>query len=353
MSVKSANGFGKPFGGVAVRLYRARISESSGHDFRSSKNHFGVLSEVPVFLKYACFAVNSLGTHPVQISVIFMLKFELLKEKNVRDCLGSGCAECVLRKTYAAEEIRLSGQLTAERIIVLIHSSGGSDKRHYSAGLQLVDGFCKEIIVDKVFVIFRVVWLEIPERHVSDNHIECSVFELGTLKSTVLYFRFWVEFLCYSGGQAVEFNAVQTAVFRHFRREIPEEITRSHCRVEDLAAGKSHVFKRRINALYDVRLGVKSGECAFTGGGIFLVREQIFQLGVFAAPVLLTAVECVRNAAPAAVMSKYVLLLGGRMAVFGFDLLQCFYGCNIGGVFCFRTGGVCEIFGETVIANRR
>ena len=52
-------------------------------------------------------------------------------------------------------------------------------------------------------------------------------------------------------------------------------------------------------------------------------------------------------------MSKYVLLLGGRMAVFGFDLLQCFYGCNIGGVFCFRTGGVCEIFGEAVVANRR
>ena len=139
MSVKSANGFGKPFGGVAVRLYRARISESSRNDFRSSKHHFRVLPEVPVFLKYACFAVNSLGTHPVQISVIFMLKFELLKEKNVRDCLGSGCAECVLREPYTAEEIRLSGQLTAERIIVLVHSSGRGDERHYSAGLQLVD----------------------------------------------------------------------------------------------------------------------------------------------------------------------------------------------------------------------
>ena len=139
MPVKSANGFGKPFVGVSVRLYRACISESSRHDFRSSKNHFGVLSEVPVFLKYACFAVNSLGTHPVQISVILMLKFELLKEKNIRDCLRSGCAECVLREPYTAEKIRLASQLTAERIIVLIHSSCGSDKRHYSAGLQLVD----------------------------------------------------------------------------------------------------------------------------------------------------------------------------------------------------------------------
>ena len=137
--MKPADGFGKPFGGIAVRLYRARISESSGHDFRSSEDHFGVLSEVPVFLKYACFAVNSLGTHPIQISVIFMLKFEFLKEKNIRDRLRSGCAECVLREPYAAEEIRFSGQLTAERIIVLIHSSGGSDKRHYSAGFQLVD----------------------------------------------------------------------------------------------------------------------------------------------------------------------------------------------------------------------
>ena len=68
-----------------------------------------------------------------------MLKFELLKEKDIRDCLRSGCAECVLRKPYAAEKISLASQLTAERIIVLIHSSGGGDKRHYSTVLQLVD----------------------------------------------------------------------------------------------------------------------------------------------------------------------------------------------------------------------
>ena len=245
-----------------------------------------------------------------------MLKFRFLKEKNIRDCLRSGCTECVLREPYAAKEIRFSGQFTAERIIVFVHSSGGGDKRHYSAGFQLVDGFCKEIIVDKVFVVFRVVGLEIPERHVSDNYIKCAVFELCTLKSTVLYFRFGVEFLCDTGGQAVEFNTVQTAVLRHFRREIPEEIPCSHCRVEYLAAGKSHVFKRRVNALYYVRLSVKCGERTFAGGRIFLFREQVFQLCVFTAPVLFSAVECVCNAAPAAVMSKYVLLLGGCMAVF-------------------------------------
>lgn len=154
-----------------------------------------------------------------------MLKFRFLKEKNIRDRLRSGCTECVLREPYAAKEIRFSGQITAERIIVLIHSSCGGDKRHYSAGLQLVYGFGEEIIVDKIFVIFRVVWLEIPERHVPNNHIECAVFELCTLKSTVLYFRFGVEFLCDTGGQAVEFNAVQMAVLCHFRREIPEEVS--------------------------------------------------------------------------------------------------------------------------------
>lgn len=110
MTVKSANGFGKPFCGVSVRLYRARVPESSRNDFRSSKHHFRVLPEVPVFLKYACFSVNSLGAHPVRIAVIFMLKFEFLKEKDVRYCLRSGCAECVLREPYAAEEIRFSSQ---------------------------------------------------------------------------------------------------------------------------------------------------------------------------------------------------------------------------------------------------
>ena len=124
MPVKSANSFRESFGGVAVRLYRARISESSRHDFRSSKHHFGILPEVAIFLKYACFAVNSLGAHPIRIAVILMLKFEFLKEKNIRDRLRSGCAECVLREPYAADKIRFSGQLPSERIIVLIHSSG-------------------------------------------------------------------------------------------------------------------------------------------------------------------------------------------------------------------------------------
>ena len=62
--------------------------------------------------------------------------------------------------------------------------------------------------MDKVFVVFRVVGLEIPERNVSDNYIKCAVYELCALKSTVLYFRFRVEFLCDTCGQAVEFNAV-------------------------------------------------------------------------------------------------------------------------------------------------
>ena len=39
--------------------------------------------------------------------------------------------------------------------------------------------------------------------------------------------------------------------------------------------------------------------------------------------------------------------------MFGFDLFQRFYGCNVGGVFCFRTGGVCEIVGEAVVFRRR
>ena len=43
-----------------------------------------------------------------------MLKFEFLKEKNIRDCLCSGCAECVFREPYAAEKISLASQFTAE-----------------------------------------------------------------------------------------------------------------------------------------------------------------------------------------------------------------------------------------------
>ena len=114
MSVKSANGFGKPFGGFAVRLYRARVSVSPRNDFRSSKHHFGILPEVPIFMEYTRTLKNAVRFYPVQLTVMIMLKFRFLKEKNICDRLSSGCAECVLREPYATEEIRFSGQLTAE-----------------------------------------------------------------------------------------------------------------------------------------------------------------------------------------------------------------------------------------------
>ena len=98
-----------------------------------------MLVKITVFVKYTSALKKTEGLYPVLLPVVSMIKYRFLKEKNIRDRLRSGCAECVLREPYAAEEIRFSGQLTAERIIVLIHSSGGSDKRHYSAGFQLVD----------------------------------------------------------------------------------------------------------------------------------------------------------------------------------------------------------------------
>ena len=90
-------------------------------------------------MEYTRTLKNAVRFYPVQLTVMIMFKFRFLKEKNICDRLSSGCAECVLRESYAAEKIRFSGQLTAERIIVLVHSSGGGDERHYSAGLQLVD----------------------------------------------------------------------------------------------------------------------------------------------------------------------------------------------------------------------
>ena len=74
---------------------------------------------------------------------------------------------------------------------------------------------------------------------------------------------------------------------------------------------------------------------AGTGGGVFNLREQFFQLGVLGRPIFLVGVISVCQTAPAHILRKHLLLLGGGTPVLLFQLEQGTDGFDVPGEFLF------------------
>ncbi len=77
-------------------------------------------------------------------------------------------------------------------------------------------------------------------------------------------------------------------------------------------------------------MGVQSGSA---GGGILLFGEQPFQLGVLGRPVFLVGVKGICKTAPAYILRKHLLLLGGGTAMLLLQSEQGPDGFNIAGEF--------------------
>ena len=77
-------------------------------------------------------------------------------------------------------------------------------------------------------------------------------------------------------------------------------------------------------------MGVQSRSAS---GGVFILREQFFQLGVLGRPIFLVGVKSVCQTAPAHILGKHLLLLGGGTPVLLFQLEQGTDGFDIPGIF--------------------
>ena len=77
-------------------------------------------------------------------------------------------------------------------------------------------------------------------------------------------------------------------------------------------------------------MGIQSGSA---GGGILLLGEQPFQFGVFLCPTVFTGVKDICKTAPAYILRKHLLLLGGGTAMLLLQSAQGLDGFNIAGEF--------------------
>jgi len=181
-----------------------------------------------------------------------------------------------------------------------------------------------------MLVVAPVNDLDISKRHIA----HCCV------KKAVRYLRLFIAgdsdpavLIKLSGdaaGNTVEFHAVDLAI-PHAVRQHSHKVANAAGRLQQVAAFQAHLCQRLIDGVDENGRGIKSGQAAGTGGGIFLLGEQRFQLGV---PAVLF-IEAVGKAAPAHIAGKGFLFLRRCQTVFLLDPLQGTDGGRIGRIlFC-------------------
>ena len=90
-----------------------------------------------------------------------------------------------------------------------------------------------------------------------------------------------------------------------------------------------------VNATDHGGAGIVGVQSRSASGGVFILREQSFQLGVLGRPIFLVGVKSVCQTAPAHILRKHLLLLGGGTPVLLFQLEQGSDGFNVPGVLLF------------------
>ena len=168
-----------------------------------------------------------------------------------------------------------------------------------------------------MLVVAPVNDLDISKRHIA----HCCV------KKAVRYLRLFIAgdsdpavLIKLSGdaaGNTVQLHAVDLAI-PHAVRQHSHKVANAAGRLQQGAAFQAHLCQRLVDGVDENGRGIKSGQAAGTGGGIFLLGEQRFQLGV---PAVLF-IEAVGKAAPAHIAGKGFLFLRRRQPVFAFHCLQ-------------------------------
>ena len=176
-----------------------------------------------------------------------------------------------------------------------------------------------------MLVVAPVNDLDISKRHVAHRCVKEAVrylclFIAGNGNTAVL-----VKLPGDAAGNAVQFHAVNLAI-PHAVRQHPHKVADAAGRLQQVAAFQAHLCQRLVDGVDENGRGIKSGQAAGTGGGIFLLGEQRFQFGV---PAVLF-IEAVGKAAPAHIAGKGFLFFRRRQPVFLLDPLQGADGGHIG-----------------------
>ena len=294
----------------------------AGHFLHLPQNHFRVGDKVGVHFQPLFIGVQM---HPVRLQVGHTTS--LLQEQNVGSdrCTRSGL-EGIVWQPYGSQQIRSLSNVLSHRGIFLVHGALACNECHHAAGAHLVQGTGKEIVVDKkiVLVVLLVQNLERPKGHVANGHIKEAVRQIGLFKSLYRNAVLLVQLLGNAPGNAVQLHAVHFGIF-HILRQQTHEVAHAAAGFQNIAGLEAQIGQPLVHGPDHHRRGVERRQGGFPGGGVFVLGQQGFQLGIMGVGFL----KELGQAAPADVLGENVLFIWCSQTVFGFQLVQQFYGMNI------------------------
>ena len=206
--------------------------------------------------------------------------------------------------------------------ILLVHGSLGGNEGDHTAGTNLVKSFCKEIIVNQEIVtVISFIWHFVcAERHIADGHIK-EVFSVSGFKTSDCNIRFGIKQCCNPAGHAVQFHTVQVTVLHAFRQH-SKEIAYAAGRFQNVSGTEPHLFQRLVHRANHSWRSIVSVQRRRACHVVLFRSEQLFQLYVLIAPVLVIFIKSLGNPAPANIPGKDFLFLSGCSALFSFNGFQ-------------------------------
>ena len=286
--------FGKQLGQVCVLVGPAGAvhAESGGFHDHIAQHHFRVLHKITVHTDTVFIGVQM---HPIRLDVRHTVT--LLQEDNVAGDFGSGVGlKRIVGQSDSPDQVSPLCQILADSGVFLVHRTLGGDERDHAARTNLVQRLSKEIIVNQpvVFVVFLIPHLKVAKRHIADGHIKEAVGHLHLFKAIHGNAAVLIELLRNPPADGVDFHTVDFAVC-HAVRQHTDEVANAAGRFQNVSLPEAHLLQCLVHSPDDDRGSVKGGKGTGSGGGIFVLVKQSFQLQIFA----VTLIKAVSQTAPA------------------------------------------------------
>ena len=239
----------------------------------------------------------------------------LLQEDDVRRHLRTGVlGESVVRQADRAQEHRALADVAPRRVALGVQKAAGHNLRHHAAGAQHVHCLGEEVVVQAQaaqVLASALVGLRVAgERRVADSRVEIAISALELREVGALHVLLRVQVPGDGAGKPVALDGREAAGAAHVGRHQPQEVADARAGLQRLAAGEAEAPHGGVHAVHD---HFAAGVVRVPGGArsvrVLVVVQQLAQLGVLAAPILVVGVERLRQTTPAHVARKYALLL--------------------------------------------